>query len=447
VREIDFVLSGLQPYVARGQLKEASAFIDENLGRPEELASVLNVRGLAALDAGDLATARGALAAAVALRPGEAALHVNLAAVCCQLKEFDVAANACRAALAIEPSAPQAQQLLGALMKDLGERPSTLLAFYDFAASPVTFDFVTFLLLAEVERRRRGAAALRVIFVPGIEDGFRRLTERDRAYNRARKEWRVRNIQIPACRLVPECLDPVVCDTRMEGLRYEREAGGAIFPNGYSVLSPKYDYRLKRLLEVAAAGNDVRVLEPTPQAMLHVGEWLERTSKGRGAVSITLRQSDYQPWRNSDAASWAKFARWLEEHDYLPVIVPDTEAHLSGTSLALGAGLEYPAAAVNVELRLALYRECLLNLMVGTGPAAICWGGAGIRYIEFILLQEGATASNAEWFTAEGLPPGTQPGFAGELQRFAWSGQDFETIVGEFESMLERMRKLGVAPN
>jgi hypothetical protein len=233
----------------------------------------------------------------------------------------------------------------------------------------------------------------------------------------------------------------------MEALVYEQAAGDMIFPPDYSVLRPKIGYEARRLLEAAKAGDDVRVLQPTPQALIHVGEWLQRRAEGRAAVSITLRQSDFQAVRNSDASSWARFALWLEERDFLPVIVPDTEAHLSGTSAPLGAGIEYPAAAVNIELRAALYRKCVTNLMVGTGPLTICISGADVSYIAFILLHDGAIAATAEWFDSQGMPPGTQPAYAGPLQRIAWDGQEFGTIVREFEALLARMRELGMAPS
>lgn len=439
MREIDHILAGLESYLAHNELKQAAAYLDESLGRVDELAPALNARGLAALEMDDLTTAHAALRAAAALRSGDAVVQYNLAEVCRRVEDYTGAMEACRTAVEIDPTYVEAARLLESLTKAFGTEPSTLYAFYDLAVAPVTFDFVTFLVLAEIERRHCEADALRVIFVPGRKDGFRRYSTRDHAFNRARKEWRVQNIQVPACRLVRACSGSVVCVTRAEADAYVQRARGKVFPPGYSILRPRFRYQARHLVQAAAEGLDVRVLEATPQAKAHVTEWLQRHTGGRAAISITLRQSDFQPVRNSNIVSWSRFARWLTERNFAPVVVPDTEAYLAGNSARLEAGIEYPAAALNIELRAALYDGCLVNLMVGGGPGAICISGTQTRYLMFLLVRERAVAASPEWFVAQGMPPGIQPSFTGRFQRYVWADDTLETIVTEFEAMLAEL--------
>ena len=42
----------------------------------------------------------------------------------------------------------------------------TLTCFYDLGVGPVSYDFVVFLIKAEIERRRLGAKRMHVVIVP-----------------------------------------------------------------------------------------------------------------------------------------------------------------------------------------------------------------------------------------------------------------------------------------
>jgi hypothetical protein len=84
-------------------------------------------------------------------------------------------------------------------------------------------------------------------------------------------------------------------------------------------------------------------------------------------VSITLRQSDFEQQRNSDIKAWFKVAQWLKAKGYTPIMVPDTEAELYGASYQIGTS-SYPAASLYPEIRLALFEQCVVNLMSAGGP-------------------------------------------------------------------------------
>jgi len=74
----------------------------------------------------------------------------------------------------------------------------TLYAFYDLQICTVTFDFFSFLLRAEMARKDHGFKALWIVFVPGANDGFRIMH-----FNSESSRWRLRNIQVTGCRLMP----------------------------------------------------------------------------------------------------------------------------------------------------------------------------------------------------------------------------------------------------
>ena len=79
-----------------------------------------------------------------------------------------------------------------------------LYAFYDLAVAPITFDFLWFLVGAELARQRRGLGSVHAVIVPGRQAGLR---EEDPHYDQfidaAARRARIGNILLPACALLP----------------------------------------------------------------------------------------------------------------------------------------------------------------------------------------------------------------------------------------------------
>ena len=65
----------------------------------------------------------------------------------------------------------------------------TLLAFYDLKVAPVTFDFLWFLVGAELARRAARADKVHVVIVPGPHDRVRRETDDYEAAVTAEARW------------------------------------------------------------------------------------------------------------------------------------------------------------------------------------------------------------------------------------------------------------------
>ena len=73
-------------------------------------------------------------------------------------------------------------------------------------------------------------------------------------------------------------------------------------------------------------GDEVPVLTPTLRAQQYVREWYEKHANGRKVIAITLRESPNDPARNSNLDAWARFAATIDENEFLPVIIRDTDA-------------------------------------------------------------------------------------------------------------------------
>ena len=80
----------------------------------------------------------------------------------------------------------------------------TLYYFYDLDVSPITFDIADALVLAELERRRRGLDSLYAVIVPGRHGGLRdEGSEYENVVDRASRWWRLHHLLIPMLSLLP----------------------------------------------------------------------------------------------------------------------------------------------------------------------------------------------------------------------------------------------------
>lgn len=102
-------------------------------------------------------------------------------------------------------------------------------AFYDFAVGSISFDFAAFLTLAEVDRVRRGLDAVHLVLVPAPGDGF----HANPLYDLEHKQWRLRNIILPAAHLLPSLASVSLCASREEGERLFAAASGSVYPDRY----------------------------------------------------------------------------------------------------------------------------------------------------------------------------------------------------------------------
>jgi len=315
---------------------------------------------------------------------------------------------------------------------------ASLTAFYDLRICPVTYDFTVFMALAEMARRRLGCEGLRVVIVPGDDDGFRK---DDVSYSTANKEWRLRNIVVPSCWLFNQATSVTICNSREEATAIEATLAGPVFPLSYSTKQPVGDFLWSSISAALACGEQLPRAQPSAEASRIVRDWLAAHAGERRPIAITLRESGHAPVRNSNVAAWRKFARTLDPKIYIPVFIPDTERAFGPASPSDGAdgSLAWPAAALNLDLRLALYEQSWLNLMVTNGPGILCWLNNKSRFIMFKMLNPDWANTSQAYIASLGLAAGSQPPFATPFQRLVWEPDTLDVIEREFAGMAERI--------
>jgi hypothetical protein len=319
-----------------------------------------------------------------------------------------------------------------------GKVQAGLYAFYDLAVSPPSFDAVPFLIKAEIARREAGHPYVHVVIVPGLRGGFRMRSGHERNDLGAENLWwRLRNIVVPLCWLLPSCRAVTVCASREEALGLWQQSAGSVFPDRYSVSVPLKVNLVVELTQAARRGDVIPSLAATPSARHYVRGWIEREASERRVVSMTLRESSYGPGRNSNINEWAKFARSLDQKIYFPVILRDFERVLDPVPTDLSAFTFFSEPVWNVEIRAALYELCFLNLFVNNGPQILGWFDERIRYISFKMVTESYPSTTEEFIKESvGLVPGGNLPWAGEAQRLVWERDTADVVRREFNAVV-----------
>lgn len=275
-----------------------------------------------------------------------------------------------------------------------------LTGYYDLALCPPTYDFVSFLQHLECERIARGIDRCRVRLLPGPAGGFRQ--DKWWPYTVAERQALVRNIVMPLCRLLPSC---VGCEN---GIR-----PAAVHPFiGYGARH----YGLRVCVDsMRRSGPTLRAPDPRPDPRL---------------VTITLRECEHWPERNSRVDEWIIAARQIEARGYRVVFVRDTLQAAARIS-----GFECDSrAATDVVARANLYASAACNLSVSNGPAWLALAlGAPLLLFRPVNDASANPAVTTGYFKRCGIASGGQVPGALPSQRLVWSDDDSVSILDAFD--------------
>jgi len=312
-----------------------------------------------------------------------------------------------------------------------------LYAVYDLKVMPTSYDIAWFLAAAEVERRDRGLAAIHVV-ISLFDRPFQHTKPagHEDHVDEADMLWRVENIIVPCCNLLPSCTSYSLMPSPLATARLLSQVRH-VWPEQWQ--SPSRRPTLTQIYNHAISGlNRLKIggpLRAPAQGRSYVGDWIEKNAGRRALVVMTLRNHHGGPARNSDMASWLAFADWLDRTRFLPVFVPDTLQALSANAADYHGHALFPAAAHNMGLRLALYEAAYLNLSVSNGPAYLSVLDEASRYLMFKILVPGLQLTSAEHLAAQGFPKDTTPAFATAFQKWVWEDDLTSTLQREFEAM------------
>lgn len=264
---------------------------------------------------------------------------------------------------------------------------------YNCARQSLSFDFLIFLVGAEMERRREKAPGpLRVGFWFG-DNGSRGL---ESVY----RQTMFVNVVRPSLPLLGAVEDTVAVRGRNRG------------------------YRLREIVEASRRGETVPKFRPSDRAAAEVASWFLEEER---PITITLReQGDNWPHRNSNLDAWLRFGDHLRQQGETVVFVRDTAKAgdpLPGHSTC-------PAASASLEARCALYQRAKTNLCVSNGPVTL------LQFMEapWLMLSQHDDSSEyfpetSKWWEECGLVPGDQFPWSRPDQREVFSKDSLDEIM------------------
>jgi hypothetical protein len=282
---------------------------------------------------------------------------------------------------------------------------STLRAVYDLSRNPPTYDVVAFLMGTESARQRRGDDDIELEIWPGPVQGF----AGDKLWPPPeQRDAMVESIVIPMALMLP-----TVRTVRRRVAR-PADARGDLFGLGV------WSVGLARILEALKAG--VRPLRPVGGV----------PSPDPSLVTITLREAEHWPARNSRVAEWMKAAEQIRASGFEVVFIRDTRK----ADMPLDGFATNPEASRDLDVRAQLYCEAVCNLFVSNGPA---WFALALDAPVLMLrpTTEGVGKHSSQaWFDSVGLTRGVQIPGAPAWQRLVWEMDDADKIVAAFKAYI-----------
>jgi len=272
-------------------------------------------------------------------------------------------------------------------------------ACFDLQYSPPTYDSVSFVLAAELERIKRGCEALTIHILPGPKGGFR--LDKLPPFTIEERQHMRDKIVVPMARLLPSCVECVVRNDRVKP------------ENGFGYGESKYS--LPFLLQ--AARQNVYPLRAEPK-------------QDGSYVTITLRETQYWPTRNSNLNEWLRVAIWLREQGHRVIVVRDTER----ANAKFGDFESSPHASRDLLTRASLYAGARLNLFVNNGPAWLCLFMAAPCLI-FKLTSPAAPCTNDEYFASAGFRRGESWPNLKPRQLVSWMPDHTEHIIAAIKNI------------
>lgn len=277
---------------------------------------------------------------------------------------------------------------------------------YDVSKGPACYDFIAWLVIAEMNRRRAKAPFPLKVAFKMID------TSEEREKHAKLRQAMYEGVIIPALAFV-----------------------GAVEDENSADAPTLERYTINPIVEYAKAGEEVPLLTPSKDGMEAVAEYLKATTGGQAPVTITLREAPYWEYRNSNITEWLKVAEYLEAHGEKVIFVRDTAKAMEPIT-----GFETcPAASLDLDTRLALYESAKCNLAVSNGPWMLMLHGTRpwLMFVEVNPMSSFFPETPQFYVTWHGINPATDDRFpwSKPTQRIVWKRDNADNIIAAWEQL------------
>ena len=308
-----------------------------------------------------------------------------------------------------------------------------LYAIFDLKITPITFNIVEFLISSEYEASQSGKKGFIVVFVPEGKALSYGWEEYDSLFDSDQKLWKFHNIVLPITLLAAKCQGFYILPRRSDISNFIKNKD--IHPNLYDGVNLRYIDIVDFWSKLDRPGL-VEGLRATKQGLRYIENWRSTNKVVNPVVSITIRQNEFDKARNSNIEEWVKFAHYLQDSGYFPVIVPDTESAFQTTD-AMSELYVFNEGSWNMGLRMALYESAYLNFFGLNGPAYLAHFNSKCSYISLNYTPQGSIVTTKEARKKVGQSDGKNYKFALPYQRNILTIESYESIVEEFERFVD----------
>lgn len=276
-------------------------------------------------------------------------------------------------------------------------------AIYNMPSGSISYDFIIWLIDREMTRMAENAAPpLKVFFWFG-RDGKAGL------YTDAQKQM-FEHVCKPSLELVGAIEHPDAIHGR------DSRAHMTAITNG------------------AREGKRVPTLKAPVRAREAMDKYLGRGGDDRVPITITLREADHWPHRNSNWDAWSKFARELIQAGERVIFVRDTA---KANELPIGFAA-CPPASTDLHTRVALYERAKANLFVANGPCILA-AFMDKPWLTFTPIEPDNSLYKANtaqfWRMYVGVDVGGQYPWSRPDQRIVWNVDSYENIVAAWRDL------------
>ncbi|MEQ9111080.1 MAG: hypothetical protein RIF37_05345 [Rhodospirillaceae bacterium] len=281
-----------------------------------------------------------------------------------------------------------------------------LLAYYDLRCAPLSFDFAVYLSGLVGYARINGYKKITLcIYAPF----YRKSNPIELGYSRGYEDRKVRNVLIDTAGLIPMIDDIILSRSGM------LPQSSHSYPKNYDPTDPALQRGSGISLmpctpidieKIYDGSGNPRIYKATDKGL----EWIRlRFKKTKATITITLRNTEHNPYRNCSIDEFLLLWRSLKEAypDKRIIVIPDQDDLLADYK---SSGYDWelcPEAALDHELRLALYETSDLNISWNTGPAIFLLFSDS-KYIVFGFWNEASAVSSRAIFDRKGPRFGKQ---------------------------------------
>ena len=317
-----------------------------------------------------------------------------------------------------------------------------LTAVYDLSVSPVGFDFVTFMAIADALRLDKKLESFYVLVIPGegtalSGNDFAVFHGEQFSVDHAR--WRISNIFLPMFAMHPNCCGVTFCQSREHGRKLVKLQGVHFYPEAYDIDNPPSEYWTDFESTIMAnTGYEFPGFKAPKQALDYVDQWLKTRSGNKKIISITMREGYHGIDKNSDVDVWVEFAKSLDPNEYFIVFLPDIETAFTLDRPEIKEFTQFTEVVFNLLLRVAFYERCYLSLFTSCGPISICYYNGATRFINFKAVPPTYHAKVPFEITVGVDIHENQP-WSTPYQKRISAPENFELVTNEFNEMVKRI--------